>query len=145
MDPHVHALQRVAGLYDRRTWERQDTIVVRWPGDGRYSVIEFTDAPQDESAGFVARDRADDWVVYPSGLVIPYSRVPWVWRVTDREFRLGNAVQAATYAARMRIDPYTVFPVPAQNLHGLQVRIDTDNRWLYKFVSPRSFPAWAGL
>lgn len=83
--------------------------------------------------------------VYPSSLVKPVADVLWVWWVAPEDrYRLGTANQAAEYARRRRIEQEDVFAVPADRVHGCQVREDLPgNR--YRFLQPASFPAWCGV
>lgn len=79
----------------------------------------------------------DNYVAYPSGLVLPIARIPWLWdTLTDVVPRLGTAEQAERFA-----DPDDVFTVPSTHVHGVHVRRDRANG-LYQMIAARPFPEW---
>ena len=82
-----------------------------------------------------------DMYVWPSGFVLPYALLPWVWRVIVpfppfTDFVYGTAEQAAEY--ERKIKPHTILAEPAAYLNDLCVGVDEEGN--QKLA--RALPAW---
>lgn len=73
----------------------------------------------------------DRLLVFPTGLVLGWHDIPWVWEVrwTGRRgemnvvYRLGTPAEMGAFCRRWRLDPHSqVYSVPVDMIHGTCVR-----------------------
>lgn len=79
-------------------------------------------------------------VAYPTGLILPAPRIPWLWDIPRETPRLGTAEQAWRYAQALNIDPERVIAIESDRVHGIHVREESRNG--YRMIPSRPFPEW---
>lgn len=130
---------------DARVWERQHPVHVLNVGDGRFLAFgcgPHGDVPAPwQAAAYVLAAFAHDYVVYPTGAVVPFTRVNWFWEY-EHEVRQGSCEQAVRYATKRGADPLAVFPVSPDRIHGVYVRYEERDSDAYRLVHARPFPTW---